>query len=235
MAPLLSIIVGTRDRESGYRAMLESIDRNTLGVDWELLVEDVSDRPGYVLSRGDQIRAFRHDHPDGHIKGYNRMFRQARGEWVTWLNDDAVVMPDWARVAINWMQNRPQVGLGCLTWKDAEGPWHVSVFVDLPYANFGILRRQTGDRLDWFDEDLRFYGGDNSLAFRVMLDGLGCIGIPGEFVHHFRTADRHRPHNEATQPVDHQKMLEKYMPKLGQMIAANSRVETELRKLRLLS
>jgi hypothetical protein len=67
-----------------------------------------------------------------------------------------------------------------------------------------------------------------------MLDGLGVVGIPGRFVHHFRTADGNRPGNEAKQPVDHQRMMEKYYPKLGQMIATNSRIETDLRRQGLL-
>jgi len=209
MAPLLSIVVGTRDRAEGYRAMLDSIRAHTGEVEWELLVEDVSDSPHYAKEE-DRVRVFRRFPPDGHIKGYNRMFRQAQGEWVTWLNDDSIVMPGWAEQAIKWMQGHPLVSLGCLTWSDAGGPWHVAEWHEMPYANFGLLRRGLGDAVGWFDEVSTFYGGDNTLALRVILAGHAVEGVPGRHVSHGRFQDRHRPANESTQIQDLRAISAKY-------------------------
>lgn len=220
--PLLSIVTGTRHREASFERMLRSVIDNT-DVPWELLVAQVSYEP-YACQRvqlTDRVRFFEEKPALGPAKGYNRLFRRARGEWVAWLNDDAVVEPGWASWAISYMRERPQVGIGAMYFaiRGSEGNvgYHTQSWLGLPYANFGVIRRELGDQVGWFDDDVIFYGNDNSLAFKVYLSGKSIHGLPGSKVVHYLCEDPQRKVNLKHHRVDNDRLYARYNPRLAEM------------------
>lgn len=207
----LSIVLGTMDRPKEFLGLYDSIIKHTQGISWELVVSDAAQitplEPGLFPS----ARIIPENPRLGHVKGYNRLFREAKGEYVLWLNDDCVVTPDWAKNALAFMRSREDVGLGALFYCVWDPPFFCNSWLgDLPYANFGIINREYGNRLGWFDDEMYFYGADNSLAFKVFLSGKLVRGIPNSRVIHRPFLDIHRPGNERHQPSDAAIVRNKY-------------------------
>lgn len=216
----LSLITGLRNRPKPFAVLLDSIQRCT-DIDWELIVGDASDVPiTEQIEIPDNVTVLPERPRLGHTKGYNRCFEAAKGEWVIWLNDDAEVLPGYASTAIHFMQTNPQFGLGCLSYADdmTRETFHInSCSYGLMYANFGVIRRELGNNICWFDESIPMYGADNSLAYRVLLVGYGIGRVPGEHIIHHSKADAVRFENNNNRIFECLTLLDKYGPKLEQM------------------
>lgn len=208
--PVLSLVTGTRNRQESFTRLLDSIIRNT-SVSWELIVSDASDEtyqldyPGNVVVIAERPRL-------GCVRGYNAAFERARGVWVLWLNDDAEVLPNYANVAIDFMESHPRIGLGALMYSENGGPFRVNSAWGAIYANFGILRRELGERVGWFDEDLEMYGCDNSISIRVLMAGHGVAGIEDAKVIHHSEQDHLRVENQRSRIRDTHILQHKYLP-----------------------
>lgn len=226
MKPVLSLVTGTRNRPSDFRRLVDSIEANT-PMEWELVVSDASDTPIENESVAtDQtwprIKIIPERPRLGCTAGYNRAFRKARGEFVLWLNDDCEVMPGYAEHAIRFMEQHPEIGIGALYYADAgtRETFHVNrCAFGMLYANFGILRRELGNQVGWFDEELTMYGNDNSLTYRVLIAGKGVAGIAEARIFHHSTRDAHRVENndETYRHAQADLLRAKYGPYLGQM------------------
>jgi GT2 family glycosyltransferase len=218
LKPLLSLVTGTRNREFDFRRLVNSIAAHTR-VPWELIVSDASDEP---IETVPNVQIIPERPRLGCTRGYNVAFRQASGKYVLWLNDDCEVMPGYATAAIAFMESHPEIGLGALYYAD-EGTresWHVNTCMfGMLYANFGILSRELGDQVGWFDDELTMYGNDNSLAYRVLLAGKGIAPIPEARILHHSTRDQHRIENN-DYAYRHQQadlLRAKYGPRLAEM------------------
>jgi len=199
--PELSIVVGTRNRPEGFRALVDSIEAHT-PMSWELVVSDASDIPIDEQEVATdvtwpKIRIIPERPRLGHVKGYNVAFKACRGKWVLWLNDDVEVMSGYAENAIRFMEDNPHIGMGAIYYDERpHQDFHINYAWGMPYANFGILRRSFGNKLGWFDEDFEMYGADNAFTFQVLLAGMGIAGIPNSRVHHNVVNDPARQENQ---------------------------------------
>ena len=207
--PVLSIVVGTVDRPAHIAKCIESVVQHTT-VPWELIVTDASREPLVLEKPDERIRVIREAPRLGHAKGYNRAFREARGKWVCWLNDDAEATPGWASSAVQFMESAPWCGLGCFYHSENGCCYHLNEYQGFIYANFGILSKEFGDELCWFDECVNMYGADNSITFKTLLSGRGVSGIPGGKLMHRPIWDAVREQNVAGQIEDARKLMDKY-------------------------
>lgn len=198
----LSLVTGTRNRPFDFRRLVDSIERHT-PMDWELIVSDASDSPiehetVATAETWPKIRVLPERPRLGCTVGYNRAFRETSGDWVIWLNDDCEVESGYATAAIRFMQDHSEIGLGALYYADrATGEsYHVNhCHWGMLYANFGVVSRELGNQVGWFDDELTMYGNDNSLTYRVLLVGKGIAGIPEARVLHHSTQDESRREN----------------------------------------
>lgn len=210
----LTVITGTVDRPVLFRKMLASIREHTAPVSWELIVADGS-RPPLGKIEADNVTILSDPTRIGFSKALNKCACRARGRWVAWLNDDVEVQPGWADAAIRFMDAHPEVGLGAFYWCDHHPPWKVERAWGILYANFGILSRSLGNRIGWFDEDIRLYGADMALAFRVLQTGKSVSPLPGARILHHRADDAFRTSNETDQ--SYKRLVSKYNPLLGEL------------------
>ncbi len=206
----LSIVLGCLDRPGNFLDLYTSIQQDTQGIDWEIVVSDASKITPLNPDAFPQARIIKEVPRLGHVKGYNQAFRQAQGEYVVWLNDDCVVTPDWAKNALDYMKSRPDVGLGALSYCIWDRPFFYNEYWGMPYANFGIIKRELGESLKWFDEEMYFYGADNSLAFKVFCSGKLVRGISSSRIIHRPFHDSYRAGNESHQPMDAAILNRKY-------------------------
>jgi GT2 family glycosyltransferase len=213
-----------------FRRLVDSIERNT-SVEWELVVADASDTPMDESGLPENVIVIPERPRLGCTRGYNRAFQEAIGTWVIWLNDDCEVLPGYAEAAIQFMEANPSIGLGALPYSNKGRPFttNSNSFDGMIYANFGIIRRELGDQIGWFDEIVRMYGCDNSIGFRVLLHGLGIANVPYPSILHYETEDAHREDNLKGQIEDADRLKSKYEPLLPQMRAVyeKHRLENE--------
>lgn len=215
MEPILSIVTGTLDRPDSLKRLLRSIRENTY-VPYELLISDAGKLHPVGNCTEPNTKVFREIPRLGHIKGYNNLFRQCSGKWVVWLNDDAVVLPEWSK-CVEVMERNSWVGMGILQYGNFGSPYTFNEYQGMPYANFGIIDRELGNRLGWFDDYLYFYGGDNALTFKVFLSGRPVVSIPGEHIIHYPVEDQQRIENVAKQAADATALMNKYRDLLPRM------------------
>lgn len=205
----LSIVTGARNRPASFERLVNSIERHAI-VDWELVVSDASDAPLTCDDR--RVRILPERPRLGCTKGYNRAFREARGKWVLWVNDDCEVLPGFDTAAIRFMVENPAIGLGALYYREGARDFHVNSYFSMLYANFGIIRRTLGEGVGWWDEDFEMYGNDNSFALRILMAGFGVTGIDSARLVHHSENDAERAGNN--DPIVRRRavdlLLEKY-------------------------
>jgi GT2 family glycosyltransferase len=222
----LSVVIGTVDRPDHLQKFVNSVIQHT-DIPYELIILDAGINPvdlNKIVIPGYPIRVIREPKKLGFAKGYNVGFRAAQGKYVTFLNDDCVVQPHWAVEAVRFMDKTPWCGLGAIYYSNyGDDPYHISEWLGLPYANFGIISKALGDKIGWFDECCYTYGADNSLTFKVLLDGWAIAGIPYSRVIHNPIGDANKISNMDRQPEDARNLLLKYRHRLPEMIEVQRR------------
>lgn len=202
----MSIVTGTRHRPDSFRRFVESV-ADAATVTTQLIVADASDVPDYALAMClDVLRdcpavvtaSCHHEKPRlGTAAGYNVAFRKATGRYVAWLNDDVQLEHGWDRIAVDYMDKWPEIGIGCMYFRDRNGgQWNPTYYVQeyhgMVYANFGIVRREVGERIGWFGETVDHYGVDNCISMAAIEAGYAVVPIPGCKCKHWREIDRER-------------------------------------------
>lgn len=205
----LSLVTGTVGRPDAYARLVESIHRHTQ-TEWELVV--AAGIGADYAQPSENIRIIVDEPQMGWTKAYNRACRVAEGEWVIWLNDDVEVLPGYDVEAIQFMEANPKLGIGALYYRENEIDFHISNWLGVPYANFGIIRKSMGDRVNWFDEHMEMYGADNSLTYRVLFEGFGISGIPEARLLHHKEDDSQRKANLRFKHMDGDRFRDKYLP-----------------------
>lgn len=94
--PRISVILPVFNRATTIRRCLDSVRAQTLA-DWELIVTDDAssdDSVAVIESYGDpRIRILRHERNRGAAAARNTAMRQARGEFVAWIDSDDEWLP----------------------------------------------------------------------------------------------------------------------------------------------
>ena len=108
-APLVSVIMPTRDRAALLPRAIASIAAQTYP-NWELLiVDDASEdaTPELLAGIGDaRVRCLRAD-GGGVCAARNAALAEVRGEFVAYLDDDNVMMPGWLKSVVWGFEQRP--------------------------------------------------------------------------------------------------------------------------------
>lgn len=214
-APVLSITTGTRNRPASIERFARSVLQHTT-VPFELLVAEASDREPFWSCDDARVRVFREDPPLGPVRGSNFLFRQARGAWICFLNDDLEVRPGWGEAVLASIARCPKADLLCIPVLERgdEVP-RILLYHGLPYACMGVVRKSAGDALGWYDEGYRFYATDPDLALRMIAAGRWIAPVRGTCVVHDRIADEERASHAAALERDNARLLELWEPRLG--------------------
>lgn len=211
MEPHISICCGTVNRADSFRRFWRSLVAAAT-VPTEVLIGDGCNGEWHAsytreLDTAGHIQhiSIAYERPrKGMIPGYNALFRQATAPFVAFFNDDAELVPGWDATALRFMRAHEEVGCGCLYWSDPGGRPYVQSLQSIIYPNFGVIRRDVGNAVGWFDErevwlpetgkkeKLMFYGCDTSIAFSIIDAGYAVVPIPGCLVKHHREQDAER-------------------------------------------
>jgi len=112
-APLISVVLPTRDRSALLQRAIASVHGQTYGC-WELLIVDDGSLDGTPALLGGiddaRIRSFRGE-GRGVCAARNVALAQARGELIAYLDDDNIMHPQWLK-SIAWgFEQRPETSV----------------------------------------------------------------------------------------------------------------------------
>lgn len=133
-APLVSVIVPMRDRVDLTRRCLESLERKTVYRQYEVVIVDNGSVErvslDFLREAGRRHRVLRYEAPFNFSAIVNRGAREARGEYLLFLNNDTeVISPHWMEAMLEHAQ-RPEVGAVGARLLYADGRiQHAGVFV----------------------------------------------------------------------------------------------------------
>ena len=105
-APLLSIIIPTYNRPELLSRALTSALSQTV-TDIEVIVVDDCSTPAVSLNNHSKLRVIHLASNQGGANARNQGAKAARGRWITYLDDDDVLLPDMAEKAIEAIRTTP--------------------------------------------------------------------------------------------------------------------------------
>ncbi len=225
----LSIILPTCNRAALLKKSLAAISAG-LRRDHEIIVVDgasTDDTPnvltGVGRKLGERLRVIREQTREGFVKAANKGFAAARGRNMIWLNDDARPLPGSLDLAIDELDSLPaDVGFVALfhrwhsTWNVAyetiqQGKTYRLCHIrGTLYANFAMGRRQTYERLGYFDERYYFNAADPDLSLKAWHAGLTIAPAWSAMVDHDELEDDRRTSDSILANEDNDKLFAKW-------------------------
>lgn len=114
MGPKVSILISARDQLSLTRKCIQCL-KNTLtdGISYEVLIVNDGSRDGteeYLKALPSKFRIFHRKVSHGFAKNNNWLAREAKGEFLLFLNNDAFVKGDWLLPMLRVFESKKKVG-----------------------------------------------------------------------------------------------------------------------------
>ncbi len=210
--PLITVAICTRNRAALLEKAVRSVLPQLAG-DTELLIADsasTDETPAVaarLASSGPRITIYREAKP-GISTARNAALKQARGEFVLFLDDDETAEPDWLATYQRFLSAPPSekiavVGGAVLNEYEIALPRWANVGAtfncgDLPkclpyrgslYGGNAAYRRETALAVGMFDTQLS-RGEDSDLMLRLQDAGHEIWWLPGAAIRHFVSARR---------------------------------------------
>lgn len=204
-APLVSVVVPTRDRAGRLAALLDGLRAQSIGASaFEVLVcDDASTEPevGRVLDAAEadsalDLRVLRRARSGGPAVARNLAWREARAPLVAFVDDDCVPTPRWLEAVLDARDaaDRDDVVIqGPVDPDPAEYPHRYGPFSTTLWVKEGSPWFETANiayprallqRLDGFDERLIIAGEDSDLGWRAVEAGAAVVWAADALVHH---------------------------------------------------
>ena len=201
--PSVSVVVATHDRPDRLRALIDSLERQTLDAGrFEIVIVDdgsTDPRMSQVLDDATDdgrphVQVIRRKAAEGPAVARNEGWRAARGELVAFTDDDCVATPEWLEHGLaHWERNRAAIVQGRTDPIEAEAhrrtPFSRSQVIHAEGPAYQTCNmfypRELLERLEGFDESFPLPGGeDTDLAWRGKEAGAPVVFAPDAQVHH---------------------------------------------------
>jgi GT2 family glycosyltransferase len=212
--PRVSVIILSWNGKDLLRGCLASLSTQTYA-DFETIVVDNGSTDGsaeLVAAEFPSVRLMRNERNEGFCRGNNQGIREARGDLVVLLNNDAEVAPEFLARLVAAADLEPEAGMfatrimmydrsnvfdstGLLVYPDGIcrsrgwlekdlGQYDEAVEVLGPNGCAAAYRRGMLDDVGLFDERYFAYLEDLDLAFRGQLRGWKCRYVPDAVAYH---------------------------------------------------
>ncbi|MEM1166456.1 MAG: glycosyltransferase [Planctomycetota bacterium] len=224
--PIVSIVIPTLARAESLATLLDSIDAHATVPHEVIAVTVERDTPTQqLLATRPHITNLVDPERTGFVRAANRGFAAATAEFVCQLNDDCLLMPHTLGNALNFLHAPAHASVGLAAFFHdtpvRRNIAHQIVVEDIAYAvlhvrgllyaNFGLCRRELGERLGWFDERYVMYGADPDFSLKVWHHaGLSVAPCPGSLVRHAELDDDRAAEERAAQSSDNAALFEKW-------------------------
>lgn len=244
----ISIVSGTYNRINHLQRMVQSVRYSVgVGIPYEIVLVDGGSTDGTIewcKSQSD-IVLIEHGRLLGAVRAFNDGARASRGTYVVLANDDIEFVDESIMSAFSFMQDNANVGVGCF-YQDRRGwNWHIEQMpavlngkqISANYGQVCIVPKWLGDKVGWWGDYLRTYGGDNELSCNVLELGYKIEPIPCACIHDTTPMDRLRNINNQYDPKkgnhpDTQGWLDKWTRngKVGPVISNVIKVPNPIQK-----
>ena len=203
----LSVCFGTMNRLEMLKGCVESVRKGVGSLSYEIVITDGGSRDGTVewikkerdcfvaqnVPRNDIILV-EHGEARGAVRAYYDAFCLARGEYVCYLSDDLVMPPGMLQRAVEYLKDNPQCGVVSLPYQNPKQGVVQLVYARvgnhrLPFACFGVLKREDGIKIDWVPRVTYHYYLDVGICLGIHGLGKTVEALPGELVIQHLMAD----------------------------------------------
>src|SRR5688500_13074717 len=225
----LSIVLPTCNRAALLDRAIWAVELTTR-CHHEIVVVDgaSSDDTPAVLNNarkmlGDRLKVIREEKREGFVKAVNKGLKAARGRNLVWINDDARPLPQAFDGAVAQLETEPDdVAFVALfhRWATMKNIAYEMVHNGRVfrlchvrgtlYANFPVGRRETFERLGYFDERFYFYAADPDLSLKAWHAGLRVVPASASILDHDIHADDRRLADAERAAADNAKLFEKW-------------------------
>jgi GT2 family glycosyltransferase/polysaccharide pyruvyl transferase WcaK-like protein/glycosyltransferase involved in cell wall biosynthesis len=214
--PLVSVLIVTYNSGRFVRPCLDSVLRNGSYPSYEVILVDnaSTDNTAALLeeyaSKDARVRLFRMAGNLGFAGGNNYAARQAKGEYLVFLNVDTIVTPGWIGRLVRHVERDRSIGLLCPVTNFAGNEIKINVnytaFAGMEKFARELAAQKSGQKIDirvaplycalmprkvWErvgEMDTRYEIGmfeDDDLSIRVRRAGFGVYAAEDCFIHHF--------------------------------------------------
>jgi GT2 family glycosyltransferase len=212
--PAISVIILNHDGRRWLHGCIDAIAAQAGAPEFETLVVDNASRDGSVEAVGSEfpwVRTIRLGSNVGFAAGNNAGARDARGEWLAFLNNDTVADPHWLANLWRAAAAHPEYALFTSRIVFLHDPARIDSAGDgylraggaykhghgAPAARFAesrevfgacgaafLIRRDAFDALGGFDERFFMVYEDVDLSYRARLRGFRVWYVADAVVHH---------------------------------------------------
>jgi glycosyltransferase involved in cell wall biosynthesis len=208
--PYVSIVSGTYNRFESLKRMIYSVRSSVgIGIPYEIVMVDGGSNDGSLewMREQDDIVLIEQGALLGLIQAYNVGFNRSRGKYVIMPNDDVEFRFEGIRLAIAYMDDHLDVGIGCFYQNRHSAEYTLDSMpairngkkVSTVYGQVCIIPRWLLTKCGGWN-DYVSYGGDSDLSCQVLEMGFKVEGIPCACINDFQIDDDLRKLNN---PVDH--------------------------------
>ncbi|HVW81516.1 MAG TPA: glycosyltransferase [Mycobacteriales bacterium] len=202
MPPEVTVCVSTRNRSQLLPRLVGCLERQTVGRErMEAVIVDngSTDDTWDVLTRlassaSFDLRVYRNPPGKGPAAGRNRAWRDAKGTWCAFTDDDCSPTPKWLESVLEGVGDRAVVAAGAVGAAPEDRDL-ISTFTRWTFATEGIARwgatanfvarRDDLEKVGGFDETfLNVAGEDTDLLLRLLETGLEFEFLRDAIVHH---------------------------------------------------
>lgn len=206
---MFSVVIPTYKRDEDLEECLKSIRENS-----SMKIEIIVLHPGFetthnVCKKYEAISILDNARSNGkRVKSLwtiiNEGIRLASNQYVLYLNDDCLVLPNWDYIASNYFKNK-KIGLLVLKTKGIGQDPQFQIINSLyyfPCANYAILNKQAQI---YFDENYNWFWSDADIPLQFAISKYKIAITKENMVIHNHKVDETRKTNENTEQsnLDH--------------------------------
>lgn len=250
-APSLSIIISVFEQLQYTKRCLVQLEKTVARqLDYEVLIIDDASKDGtveFLKGLGERYRVFFNDENQGFAKNNNLGAREARGEFLCFLNNDVFVQADWLSPMLRVFEEKDDVGIVGNVQK-LSGSWrydHMGIvfspqgkpchygqgFLHRPFksevrkwsavtAACCLANREKFLEIGGFDEIFVNGCEDVDLCLRMSEAGLDHYVVHDSVVEHVKCASEGRKiHNKRNT----EKLLDRWLDRLIRVQISNDR------------
>ncbi len=224
-APEVSIVIPTYRRAAELARCLDSIVATVRMPHEVICVTVAGDTSTDALLETRVARVVRQESRAGFVRAANAGFRVASGPWLLQLNDDCRLLPHTLGNAVRFLQAPAHASVGqAAFFHDSLGTRNVFQQLEvegrtfrvfqvrgLCYANFGLVRRDLAERLQFYDERFHMYGADPDFSLKIWHEArMEVRPCPGALVEHDQLLDERSATERSEQGDDNAKLFAKW-------------------------
>ena len=213
--PKVSIVIPVYNQFEYTWDCLKSIYNNTKDISYEIIIGDdgSTDRTVHLERYAKGIKIIRNPENLRFLRNCNHAAKEAKGDYILFLNNDTQVTPDWLSSLLELIESDEKIGMvgsklvypdgslqeaGGIIWNDASG-WNYGRSDDASKPEYNyvrevdyisgaaiMIRHSLWKEIGGFDELFApAYCEDSDLAFEVRKKGYKVMYQPKSVVIHF--------------------------------------------------